>query len=84
MVDVIVELMFIVEEAEKLKGYWDEKGLDMHIAVKTNNQIAVSSKHWARVYYIATYNLDTTKIWVKIGEIMKEFGRKLIKSKKGP
>ena len=47
----------VIEQGEKLKGYWDETGLDMHIAVKKDGRIAVSTKHWSRVHYIRTqYN----------------------------
>ena len=73
----------IIEQAEKLKGYWDETGLDMHIAVKMNGVIAVSTKHWSRVHYLRT-KCTFNVIWEKLNDIMStSIGRTLIKSKKG-
>ena len=73
----------IIEAAEKAKGYWDETGLDMHIAVKSNKQITVSSKHWARVHYIQT-KISPSLIWENLAEISNDIGRKYIRSEKGP
>ena len=71
----------IFEQAEKLKGYWDETGLDMHIAVKKSGTIAVSTKHWSRVHYIIT-DLSSDDIWNEMGYISKDIGRKFIKKYK--
>ena len=73
----------LVSEIEKLKGYWDESGLDMHIAVKKNGMLAVSTKHWSRVHYIVT-DKNTDKLWKIVKDIAKDIGRSLIKSEKGP
>ena len=80
----IVMTTELVSEIEKLKGYWDETGLDMHIAVKKNGYVAVSTKHWSRTHYIITEGLETDDIWLIIEEISKDIGRSLIKSDKGP
>lgn len=73
----------IIQQAEQMKGYWDETGLDMHIAVKANKQVAISTKHWGRVHYIQT-KLEPYQIWLKLDEISKIVGRKLIRSTQGP
>jgi hypothetical protein len=36
----------VVEVIQQVKEYWDQTGLDMHIAVKKNKMIAVSTKHF--------------------------------------
>ena len=82
MAHYIIMLQEVVSGAEKAKGYWDESGLDMHIAVKKSGQIAVSTKHWSRVHYIITEE-NTDTLWDKLGEVSDEVGRKLIKSNKG-
>jgi hypothetical protein len=71
-------------EAEKLKGYWDESGLDMHIAVKRNGMVAVSTKHWGRTHYILTGIFDTDLVWSYVQQVSLEIGRTLIRSEKGP
>lgn len=79
----ITDITAIIDEAEKLKGYWDDTGLDMHIAVKANKQFAVSTKHWTRVHYVQT-TLEPKEVWSKIFEVSNVVGRKLIRSTKGP
>ena len=80
--NIIVDITEIIEETEKIKGYWDDTGLDMHIAVKKNKMIAVSTKHWFRVNYIDT-KLDPKEIWKRLRKVSTSVGRKLIKSQKG-
>jgi len=80
---VIVGLMEIREEAERLKGYWDETGLDMHIAVKEDKNVMVKTKHWARNHYVST-DLEPMEIWKILGNLSGKIGRKLIRSEKGP
>jgi len=79
---LILEGIELISNAEKLKDFWDEKGLDMHIAVKLDGRVAVSTKHWVRTHYINTH-LRTPEIWVEIQEVMEKVGRSLIKSKLG-
>jgi hypothetical protein len=74
--------MVVAEEVKAAKKYWDETGLDMHIAVK-KNIICVNTKHWGRNHYIIT-NLDTDALWNGLGEISQNIGRKLIESQNGP
>jgi hypothetical protein len=81
--EFIVLLPEIIEQAEKAKGYWDETGLDMHIAVNCDGRIAVSTKHWVRVHYVVT-NYSAHILWNMLGDVSKEIGRKLIRSEKGP
>ena len=83
IVGAIITLSQVVAEAEKLKGYYDETGLDMHIAVKKNGRLAVSTKHWGRVHYIVT-DKDPKEIWTSVKEVASDIGRNLIKSEKGP
>jgi hypothetical protein len=87
MAEYITVLLSIIKEAEKAKGYWDDAGLDMHIAVKKGfndmGVIAVSTKHWGRVHYLQTTLTDTNKIWNDLGIIAGEIGRTYIKSAKG-
>jgi len=83
----ISDIIQIVEELEKLKGYYDDTGLDMHIAVvpltsAPGSNVVVSTKHWARVHYIRT-KITPEMCWDKLIEISSEIGRTLIKSKKG-
>ncbi len=80
---LIVNLIDIKVGAEKLKGYWDETGLDMHIAVTTDNKVIVSTKHWVRKHYIQT-QMDPNILWERLGEVCNRIGRKLIRSEKGP
>ncbi len=80
---IIIEAIEIVEDLEKVKGYWDDKGLDMHIAIKQNGWIAVSTKHWGRVHYLKT-NKEPLQLWKHIKDVALEVGRSLIKSKQGP
>ena len=82
MNNFITDIVDIVDDTEKLKGYWDESGLDLHIAIKKNGTIAVSTKHWIRVHQIQT-GLTNKEILVKLGVLSIQIGRKLIKSKKG-
>lgn len=78
----IQNIQDVVTALEKVKGFWDETGLDMHIAVLENNTIAVSTKHWLRVHYIVTKNLDNA--WENVLKVVSELiGRKLIRSEKG-
>lgn len=81
--EVVVALSQLKEGAEQLKGYWDETGLDMHIAVKENKMIAVSTKHWVRTHYIKT-NKTPSELWKDLFRVCDMIGRKLIKSEKGP
>lgn len=80
--NIIVEITEIVEEGEKIKGYWDDTGLDMHIAVKENGSMVISTKHWFRVHYIDT-SLDSDETWNRLRGVAENIGRKLIKSQKG-
>jgi len=79
----ITTFMVVADEVKKAKKYWDETGLDMHIAVKKNGKIVVNTKHWSRNHYIVT-NLDTEALWNGLGEISQNIGRKLIESQNGP
>ena len=83
MAKIVSDIIEIIEEAEKLKGFWDDTGLDMHIAVKKDHRIAISTKHWVRVHYITT-NQSTDEMWKSVGKISKNIGRTLIKSPNGP
>ncbi len=80
--NVIVNLIEVKEGAEKIKGYWDETGLDMHIVVTSDKKVVVSSKHWIRVHYIQT-ELDSNVLWGKLEKVSDRIGRKLIRSEKG-
>jgi hypothetical protein len=80
--EFIAELPELIEDAEKLKGYWDETGLDMHIAAKCDGKIVVSTKHWTRVHYIVT-SYSAFLLWKGLGDVSQDIGRKLIRSKKG-
>ena len=91
---VVIEAIEFVEEMEKVKGYWDDKGLDMHIAVKKSKfcdngdrkrgaVIAVSTKHWARVHYL--YTQKTAKeLWANLAGVAGDVGRSLVKGAYGP
>jgi len=81
-VGFLIEASEFVSEVEKLQGYWDDKGLDMHIAVKLNGMIAVSTKHWTRTHYIVT-DKTIEELWNILIEISKEIGRKYVKSVRG-
>lgn len=76
----------IVDELEKLKGYYDETGLDMHIAVvpkgTRKSDVIVSTKHWIRVHYIHT-DKTSDECWNTLEQISKLIGRTFIKSEKG-
>ena len=86
MANYISDITKIVTKLEKLKGYYDETGLDMHIAVValTNNNahVVVSTKHWTRVHYIKTHR-SADECWDILFKISKKIGRTLIRSKKG-
>ena len=82
-VGLIINAVEIIESTEKLKGYWDDKGLDMHMAVKDSKQIVVSTKHWVRVHYIIS-NKDTDELWKLIRTVATQVGRSLIRSNQGP
>lgn len=89
----IQDIQQVVETMEKVKGFWDETGLDMHIAVirspngSASDTIAVSTKHWFRVHYIHTKNLGPNNeynAWDDVLKVISEMiGRKLIRSEKG-
>jgi hypothetical protein len=85
MAHYIIVLQEVVAVAEQAKGYWDESGLDMHIAVKNKGQIAVSTKHWGRVHYIVPdATLEPQWLWNNVLEpVSNAVGRKLVKSLKG-
>lgn len=86
----IQHIEHIFEGAEKLKGYWDDCGLDFHIAVvkitnsskSIKNHIVVSTKHWCRVHYIHS-KFSSCDVWKHLFQISDEIGRKFIKSTKG-
>jgi len=80
----VIEAIELMEELEKIKGYWDDKGLDMHIAVKKDGQIAVSTKHWVRVHYLRAEGTALKEMWQNINAVAKQVGRSLVKSKQGP
>lgn len=80
---VIIEAIEIAEELEKVRGYWDDKGLDMHIAVKADGRLAVSTKHWVRVHYIKTYKTPE-ELWKILSKVATAIGRSLVRSKYGP
>ncbi len=83
--EIVSDIIEIIEEAEKLKGFWDDTGLDMHIAVKKDHKIAVSTKHWVRVHYIRTAAESyIEEIWKSVREIASDIGRTLVKSSNGP
>ena len=73
----------LVNAAEKLSDYWDETGLDMHIAVKPRT-IAVSTKHWSRVHYLSTNGMTPKEVWEELKKLATEIKRKLVLSTKGP
>lgn len=83
MTEYITDIQNVIAVAEQAKGFWDAQGLDMHIAVKQDSRLAVSTKHWMRVHYIDT-GLLPSQIWEKLNEVCKAIGRKLIKSTNGP
>ena len=91
---IIIEAIELAEELEKVKGYWDDKGLDMHIAVKKTKYdndghqkrgavIAVSTKHWARVHYLYTEK-DADELWIDLKSVAETVGRSLVKGAYGP
>jgi hypothetical protein len=86
MADHIADIIEIVTELEKIKGYYDDAGLDMHIAVvalaPNNTHVVVSTKHWFRVHYI-NVEKSASDCWDILFKISKRIGRTLIKSKKG-
>ena len=85
--DYITDIRAICETVEHLKGFWDESGLDMHIAVKkgryNTTTIAVDTKHWSRKHYIRTL-YTVSKVWEMLSDISEEIGRKYIRSCRGP
>ena len=85
MAHYIIMLQEVVTVAEQAKGYWDESGLDMHIAVKKRGQIAVSTKHWGRVHYIVPEkSVQPNDLWDNVlGPVSEEIGRKLVRSEQG-
>jgi hypothetical protein len=84
---VIIEAIEMVEEMEKVKGYWDDKGLDMHIAVKLNKDgqsiIVVNTKHWIRLHYLYSEK-NPSDIWSDLKIIANNIGRSLVKGAYGP
>ena len=80
---VIIEAVALVEELEKVKQFWDEKGLDMHIAVKADGRLAVSTKHWGRVHYIRS-DKNPEALWSIVDDVARSVGRSLILSVQGP
>lgn len=89
--DAEKNVLEIYDQLEKANEYWDEAGLDMHIAVipfstdylNHKTKIAISTKHWARGYYINS-SLSIQEVWLLIYQISQTIGRSLIKSKLGP
>ena len=82
-VGLIIETIDFASEVEKIKGYWDDKGLDFHIAVKQDGRLAVSTKHWSRVHYIVT-DKSPEEIWDAIKKVAAKISRNLVRSKLGP
>lgn len=82
----IVTLSEINVETEHIKGYYDEQGLDMNIAVveltSTQSSVVVSTKHWSTFHYITT-DQSPEDCWKTLFEISTQIGRTLIKSAKG-
>ena len=77
----------VVEGLEKAKGYWDAKGLDMHIAILENENrksIAVSTKHWPRVHYLRMKDVEVSELIDVLKTICEEVGRSVISSVQGP
>jgi hypothetical protein len=74
----------VIEGVEQLSLYWDAKGLDMHIAVKSSGTIAVSTKHWSRVHYMRCEGICAEKAWKLLLETAQMISRTLVKSVKGP
>lgn len=76
----------IIEELEKIKGYWDINGLDLYIAVVstslTTTHIIISTAHWTRVNYI-NVQINSKQVWEHLYTISDEIGRKFIRSTKG-
>lgn len=81
----IIDIVTLTE-MEKIKGYYDDTGLDMHIAVvgltSNTTHVVVSTKHWGRVHYIKAEKTPED-CWNILFKIAERIGRTLIKSKKG-
>ena len=89
MADWISTAELIVEELEKAKGFWDEQGLDMHLAVlqdPTDERVtlAVSTKHWASVHYVHTEETRPDVVWNVLRSVCQEAGRMAVRSVQGP
>lgn len=81
----ISNLIEINEKHEKIKGFWDDFGHDMHIAVvpsHTNYHIILSTEHWIKSHHINT-NRHANQIWDTLKIISQEIGRTYIISEKG-
>jgi hypothetical protein len=55
-ITLIKDLVEAVKDFEIAENYYDTWGLSLHIAILKNNVIALSSKHWAKNYYIEVRN----------------------------
>jgi hypothetical protein len=58
--EIIKDLIEAVKDFEIAENYYDTWGLSLHIAILKNNVIALSSKHWAKNYYIEVKNDEDT------------------------
>lgn len=83
-VAAIGTIVQVASELEAARGYWDENGLDMHIAIKRDGQVAVSTKHWARTHYIRTRDKSVEQLWQALRVVAAAVGRSLVRSKYGP
>lgn len=83
-VAAIGTIVQVASELEAARGYWDESGLDMHIAIKQDGRVAVSSKHWARTHYIRTRGKTVQQLWQALRDVATRIGRSLVRSKYGP
>lgn len=80
---VIIAAAELVDQLEQAKEFWDQTGLDMHIAVKKDGRLAVSTKHWSRVHYIRT-GKTTEALWDVVQSVGRTIGRSLVRSEQGP
>ena len=83
LINIVNTLEEIEKDYEMAKGFWDSTGLALYIAVKRNNSIGFSTKHWADCVYLETQNSNPMELWHIVGKVADEIGRTLVRAERG-
>lgn len=73
-----------LELLHEFEQFYDAWGLALSIAVLSNKQIALSSKHWLKNYYIKAPSVESSILWDVIKTTVHSIKRELTASPDEP